>query len=70
MQRYPKLRGKIVEMYGTNERFRKALGISKVSISKKLNGITGFSQADILKWSELLKIDINDVGIYFFDSKI
>lgn len=70
MLKYAKLRGRIVEMYGNNERFREALGISKVSISKKLNGLTGFSQSDILKWSELLKIDINDVGIYFFDSKV
>lgn len=70
MPRYPKLRGRIVELYGNNERFREKLGISKVSMSKKLNGLTGFSQADILKWSDLLKIDINDVGSYFFDKNI
>lgn len=68
--KYAKLRGKIVEKYGTIEEFRKLLGISAVSVSKKLNGVTGFSQADILKWSDLLGIEIEDVGSYFFDSKV
>lgn len=68
--RYAKLRGRIVEKFGTIEDFRKQLNISAVSVSKKLNGVTGFSQADILQWSELLDIDISDVGNYFFDSKV
>lgn len=68
--KYAKLRGKIVEKYGTIEEFRKVLGISKVTASKKLNGATGFSQADILRWSDLLDIEIEDVGSYFFDSKV
>ena len=63
---YAKLRGRIVEKYGTISNFGTTLGLSKVSISKKLTGITGFSQADIIRWCELLDIDIADVGPYFF----
>ena len=65
--RYNKLRGRIVEKYGTHEKFSKALGISKNSLSLKINGKTGFSQADIIKWCELLDIDVSEIGIYFFN---
>lgn len=64
--KYAKLRGRIVEKYGTIGRFGEVLGLSGVSMSKKLTGITGFSQADIIRWCELLDIDLSDVGDYFF----
>ena len=64
--KYRKLRGKIVEKYGSQEKFSEVLGISKNSLSLKLNGKTGFSQADIIKWSGLLDIDVPEYGEYFF----
>lgn len=64
--KYAKLRGRIVEKYGTISRFGEAVGLSGVSMSKKLTGLTGFSQADIIQWCELLNIDLADVGAYFF----
>lgn len=64
--KYAKLRGRIVEKYGTISRFGEVVGLSGVSMSKKLTGITGFSQADIIRWCDLLDIDLSDVGIYFF----
>lgn len=66
--KYAKLRGRIVEKYGTIGNFGDALGLSAVSMSKKLTGVTGFSQADIIKWCDLLEINIDDVGAYFFTS--
>ena len=63
---YRKLRGKIVEVFGTNYRFAEALNISENSLSKKLNGKTMFNQADISKWCSLLNIPIEEAGIYFF----
>lgn len=63
---YQKLRGRIVEIYGTQEKFREKLGISSTALSNKMTGKTGFSQADILKWSVLLDIELKDVGVYFF----
>ena len=63
---YDKLRGRIVEMYGTQEKFANALKISKNSLSLKMNGKTSFSQADIIKWSELLNIEVSEYGEYFF----
>lgn len=64
---YRKLKGRIVEKYGTRENFGKYLNLSNVSLSKKLNGETGFSQKDIIKWCELLDIDLHNVGDYFYE---
>ena len=63
---YNKLRGKIVEKYGTQEEFARAIGISRNSLSLKMTGKTGISQADIIKWSELLEIKADEIGQYFF----
>ena len=63
---YNKLRGRIVEKYGTQEEFARKLGISKNSLSKKMNGKSGFSQADVNKWSDLLSINTDEIGLYFF----
>lgn len=63
---YRKLRGKIVEVFGTNYRFAEALDISENSLSKKLNGKTNFNQSDIIEWCSLLNIPIEEAGIYFF----
>ena len=63
---YNKLRGRIVEKYGTQDRFRKELGISSTAMSNKMRGKTGFSQSDIITWCSLLDIELEDVGSYFY----
>ena len=59
---YNKLRGRIIEMYGTQGKFAEKLGISKNSVSKKMNCQTEFSQADIIQWSILLDVQKNEYG--------
>lgn len=66
MYEYRKLRGRIIEKYATQERFAKALGISKNSLSLKMKGKTGLSQKDIETWAKLLDIDMKQYGEYFF----
>lgn len=63
---YNKLRGRIVEMFGTQERFSEVIGISNVSLSKKMNGKTQFKQSDIILWCEKLEIPFKEIGFYFF----
>lgn len=63
---YDKLRGRIIERYGSQEKYAEVLGISTNSLSKKMTGKTGFSQKDITLWSKLLDIDKSDYGEYFF----
>lgn len=63
---YDKLRGRIIEKYGSQEKYAEVLGISTNSLSKKMTGKTGFSQKDITLWSKLLEINKADYGEYFF----
>lgn len=63
---YRKLSGRIVEKFGTRKKFAEALGISESSMSLKMTGRTGFSREDMLRWGELLDIDVSDFGDYFF----
>lgn len=63
---YNKLRGRIVEKYGTQAKFAQELGISPTAMSEKMTGKTTFSQRDIEKWRQLLDIDSEDIGKYFF----
>lgn len=63
---YKALRGRIVEKYDSQSNFAKVLGVSENSLSLKMNGKTGFSQSDIVKWQELLDIQTADIGHYFF----
>lgn len=67
---YNKLKGKIVEVFGNQNNFASKLGVSEVSVSRKLNRKTEFSQSDIERWSNLLGIETADYGDYFFDKKL
>lgn len=67
---YSKLRGRIVEKYRNNRAFADALGVSPNTICNKLSGKKNITINDINKWSELLDIDIDDVGHYFFAHKV
>lgn len=63
---YSKLRGRIVEKYGTMTAFAEKLNIKVQTVSRKLNSDIGFTKDDILVWSELLDIPKEEIGIYFF----
>ncbi len=65
--KYPKLRARIKEKYGTEGEFAKALNTSQVSISRKFNDKTQFTSEDIKTWCAILEIPVQDAGIYFFD---
>ena len=67
MYQYNKLKGKIVEKYGTRKAFAASVGISENSLSLKLNGKTGFSQEDIEKWSKLLGISFDEYPSFYFE---
>ena len=66
VMKFAKLRGRITEKFGTESRFAKALGLSLIAVSRKLNGVSSFSRKDILRWCEVLEIPIKDIPLYFF----
>ncbi|MDD3369233.1 MAG: DUF739 family protein [Lachnospiraceae bacterium] len=65
--KYKKLRGRIVELYGTQEKFAEEIGISTTTMSKKMKCKSGFSQADMRKWADKLYIKTTEYGEYFFN---
>lgn len=67
---YDRLRGRIREVYGTQEAFAKDLNISTVSLSKKLNGEVNFTQEEIDKACKLLNIPPMYIPVYFFTPKV
>lgn len=63
---YSKLRGRIKEIFGTQEAFAKAIGISSVSLSQRLNNVLEFTQEEIFNSCEVLNIPLTDMMSYFF----
>ncbi len=67
---YSKLRGKIREVYETEEAFAKALDISSVTLSKLFNNKSKWTHPLINKSCDLLGIDYNYIYVYFFTKKV
>ena len=63
---YRKLRGRIIEKFGSQGKFAEHLNVSEVTVSNKLRGVTQFSQDDIVSWCEALDIPLENSGSYFF----
>lgn len=64
--KFRKLRGRIVEMYGSQRAFAQAVGITVQTVSAKLAGKRAFTIDDISKWCEMLIIDVSEIPDYFF----
>ena len=67
---YSRLRGKIREHFGTEDAFAKELGISRTSLSQRLNNRLEFSQQEMNKCCLLLGIDLSDIKAYFFTVEV
>lgn len=63
---YSKLRGKIREVYGQQDEFACAMGMSPATLSKKLNNLSDWSRVEIDRACELLHIPHEEVHLYFF----
>lgn len=66
MFNYSKLRGLIVEKYGTCAAFASKIGWTPGQLSARLNNKTPFSSADIVTVMDLLEIDADQMQTYFF----
>ena len=63
---YRRLKGRIVERFGTQGAFAKAMGVTPQAISSRLLGKTNFSQGEIWYASILLGLTKEEVGELFF----
>ena len=61
-----KLQGRIVEKGYKLGSFAAAMGVSHVTLRKKMDGIREFTARDIIKICELLDISRNEMPDYFF----
>lgn len=67
---YSKLRGKIKEVFGSENAFAKAMGKNPTTISAKLNNNSAWTHDEIIKACGLLGIAIEDAYKYFFTQKV
>lgn len=67
---YSRLRGKIKEVFHTQEAFAEALGISSTALSQKLTGQVQFKQEEMDESCELLDIPKEFIPVYFFNQKV
>ena len=63
---YRKLRGRIKEMYNTQDAFAEKLGIGRVTLSQRLNNVSEFSQDESYKSCDILGIKKEEIPVYFF----
>lgn len=67
---YSKLLGRMKEKGITQEKLAEMIGVSGVTMSKKLNGKSEWTQVEINKVCEILEIDPADIPVYFFTPKV
>lgn len=64
--KYSKLRGRIIEKFGSQKDFAMAMGMNVSTLSLKLNGKSEWTREEIEKACHLLDILLEDVHFYFF----
>lgn len=67
---YSKLYARIVEKYGTQYNFSKALNLSERTVSLKLNNHISWKASEIEHVINLLDLNVNDIPQYFFAKKV
>ncbi len=67
---YSKLAGQIKEKFGTQTKFAEAMDLSERSLSLKMNNRMSWKQIEMVRASELLEIDKEQVHLYFFTEKV
>lgn len=67
---YSKLHSKILENGYTQKSFSAIIGVSESHFCQKLAGNYAFTQREIQRMCETLRIDAKDIGEYFFTAKV
>ena len=67
---YDKLKGRIIEVFGTQLAFAVAMDIHPSSLTAKLKNKTPWKREEIEKACELLSIPFEQVHLYFFTPKV
>ena len=65
---YSKLKGRIAELYGNQQKFARVIGMGIPTLSNKLNNKTGITQEEVIRMSKALKIALPDIYLFFYDA--
>jgi len=65
-----KLRGRIIEKFGSQASFAEYMKLCPATVSQVLNGKMYLDQNEIEEWANSLDISAFDYGIYFFERKV
>ena len=65
-----KLRGRIIEKYGSQGKFADTVGCSLSFLSQYLNGKKKLDQPTMDKWIDALDLGNDDIHDYFFVKKV
>lgn len=66
---YSRLYGKIKEVFGTQEVFAEAMGMSRTAVNSRLKQAVEWKSPEIVKACELLCIPLQEAYLYFFSLK-
>lgn len=67
---FSKLRGRIIEKFGSCDRFAVAMGRSKVWLSARLNNAVQWRAAEMREAARLLEIPEAEIPTYFLAPKV
>lgn len=67
---YSRLKGRIKQIFNTQEAFALAMGLSERSLSLKLSSARGWKQDQIMKAIWVLGLTEDDIQSYFFTLKV
>lgn len=67
---YSALRGRIVQYFGTIDKFADAIPMGRATLYLKLHNKRTFTADNIYKISKLLNIASEEINIYFFTEKV
>lgn len=65
-----KLKGRIIERFGSQKIFADCLGQTEQTVSRKLRGKAPISPSDIEAWCKLLSIPENEIGSFFYSEEV
>lgn len=66
---FSKLRGRIVERFGSCAKFAAAMGHSKVWLSSRLNNVVPWKAEEMIEAATLLGIAPEEIPLYFLTPK-
>lgn len=67
---YSALEGKIKQYYDTQDNFSQAIPMARSTLNQKLQGYVDFTAKNIYRMCDLLHIEKEEIGMYFFTQKV